>query len=581
MPKNSATHAERIAKVKLGFTAAQLTSAEVTQIMAVFDVISESDGREVAQRTEFSVSTSSKASESIFGKGRPEERRQMARALMFVDDLKNLYDDIPLPRKLTDSEFEAVWRGDFAGLSGMLKARAAALCKADFEVREILNTPVISSPMPAPRRIVIADETLSLLNKTVGNQGRRIGEIRRGVSSAHTQRSAWSDSKSGLVAIFATVVSSTMSNMMSVKVAATGAYTEFEALFEAVGKENEAKIAMAKSFFGALSSYAPFPLSVVGKIGSAACGVLHADTSIGQVRHLGPPKYFDSNIPTLVKFNAKLGAVRSWTADLTRLGVDGGAMPSGTSIQNAIDLASGRTVTLLNNVFLDALNETYGATPEDQANKGSDFYESVKAGLVGPVVRDASGRPKAPIEPHDALVAQMVLMKTTAVFNATKSAIESAGAITVVSATVIQPFIELQLMAEYLAAFMPGDDFTKTIPEALIRRLESAPIEIVLRKTGTSQTDAIYGLKKLPWVPSHPRHTGALVYFFRWYKRCVNPFDLVTGKVTATGIRDAMGIAIGEIGAAVQANKVKRRLRGADTADWTKVAAGVATIRGV
>jgi hypothetical protein len=556
-------------KVKAGFTAAKLTSGEVAQLMGVFDLISESKATDLAQRTEFSVSSSSKASESIFGSGRTEERRQMARAILFVEDLTLLYDDLPLPVKQSDGQFETLWRGTFATLETRLKTRAKALCDTDFKVREILSMPVVASSRPAPRRIVIPEETRALLNSTVTNQRLRTVET-KGSTALQIHKTAWSDAKAGLGIVFAAVVNSSMSNMIAVQNAASSAYTEFEGFFREVGKENEAKIAMAKSFFGALSSYAPFPLSIVGKIGSAACGQLHADTSITQERAIGPHKYFDSNIPTLEKFNLKLTAVKSWTADLTRLGVEGGAMPSGTSIRNAIDMARGRAVSLLNKIFLEAIADTYGADPSDQANKGTEFFLKVQAGLGGPTGGGS-----------EQLVAQMAINKTNTVFKATKAAIESAGTLIVVNAADIQPFIELQLMAEYLAAFMPGEDFTKAIPEALIKRLESPPFELIQRKTGSGQTDRIYALKKLPWVAGHPRHVGAVVYFFRWYKKSVNPFDLATGRTTTGAIRHAMEVAIGEIGAAVQAHQVSRRFRTADTSDWAAVARDVARIGGV
>ncbi len=603
MPSNSATHAARMLKVKQGFTAAKLTSGQVDQLMRVFDVLTEADATKVAQRTEFSVSTTSKMSASVFGSGRAEERRQMARAILFVDDLAKLYDDVTLPTKPTDGQFETLWRGDFAALATRLTANAKSLCDTDFKVREILAAPVVSSARPVPRRVVITDDMRTLFDKTLTNQALRSAEIGRGVVALQIHKTAWSDAKSGLVACFAATITSSMSNMMAVQTAASGAYVEFEGFFRDVGKENEAKIGMAKSLFGALASYAPFPLSVVGKIGGAACGLLHASTSITQERALGPHKYFDSNIPTLEKFNTKLGAVKNWTTELTRLGVDGGVMPSGTSIHNAIDMARGRTVTLLNKVFLESVSETYGLSPDDTANKGTEFYLKVEATLVpggsrptfahavrvpgpGPArfvlpTHDKQAELKAQSQARPEAVAQMAINKTTAIFNATKEAIQSSGTLTVVNSATIQPFIELQLMAEYLAVLIPNEDFTKAIPEALIKRLENAPFELVQRKTGDGQTDKIYELKKLPWVAGHPRHVGALVYFFRWYKRSVNPFDLATGRVTATGVREAMATAIGEIGTAVQAHKVTRRGRSADTADWTRVAGDVARIRGV
>jgi hypothetical protein len=310
--------------------------------MGVFDVITEPNARTVAERTEFSVSSASKASESIFGSSKGEERRQMARALLFVDDLSILYDDNALPRKLTDREFEGLWRGDFTVLASTLTSKVKSLCETDLHVREIMSIPA-SAPKPAPPRLVISEDMRTLLTKTVGNQQLRAVEISAHHSSLQTQKTAWSDAKSGLVGVFAAVVNSSTSNMIAVQNAGESAYTEFEGFFREVGKENEAKIAMAKSFFDALSSHAPFSLSIVGKIGSAAIGMAHADTAIRQERELGPPKYFDSNIPTLEKFNAKLGAVKNWTTDLTRLGVDGGTMPSGTSIRTAIDPKLGET----------------------------------------------------------------------------------------------------------------------------------------------------------------------------------------------------------------------------------------------
>ncbi|HEY4216795.1 MAG TPA: hypothetical protein VGM67_06630 [Gemmatimonadaceae bacterium] len=567
---NSATHADRMAKVKQGFTAAKISSADVDRVMGVFDSLVDTLATTVAQRTEFSVSTSSKASETVFGASRGEERRQMARAILFVDDVTRVYDEVPLPTKPTNGQFETLWRGDFTKLAASLTAKTKALCEIDFKFREILNAPVVTAPRPEPKRMVIPDDTRKLLTSTVRNQYLRGQEVLHRHSSLQTTKTAWSDSKTQLVAIFATVVNTSMSNMMAAQTAGTGAYTEFEAFFRAVGKENEAKIAMAKSFFGALSSYAPFPLSIVGKVGGAACGLLHTDVAIRQERVVGPHKYFDSNIPTLEKFNTKLGEVKNWTTDLTRLGVAGGSLPSGTTLAGAIDIAKGRAVTLLNAVFLQAIAETYGSTPGEQAAKGTEFYLKVQEGLGG-----VGGGAR------EELVAQMALNKANSIFNATKAAIGSVGALAVVNAEDIQPFIELQLMAEYLAALMPGEDFTKAIPDALITRLESAPFNLIARKTKTTKSTAVYAAKKLPWIAGHPRHVGAIVYFFRWYKKSVNPFDIATGRVTTTGIRDAMGTAIAEIGTSVQAHHVKRRLRTTDTADWTAVAREVALIRGV
>lgn len=572
MPKNSDAHATRLAKVTQGFKAAKLDTEQINRIIGVFDSLSETMAREVAQRTEFSVSSRSKAAESLWGSGRAEDRRQMARAFMFVDDLLYLYDEKPLPKKLTDQEFETVWRGDAAAIESSLKQRAKALCDVDIKYREILTKPVVAGPRPAPKKLNVPKELAALLEGNLKTQNLRALEVRRGQTSLLSLKTAWSDSKTGLVAAFAVQVNSSLSNMTSVQVAGTNAYKEFEAFFREAGKETEAKLGLAKSFFSALESFAPFPFSIVGKVGVAAVGALHVDTVVRQERVLGSPKYFDSNIPVLATFNSKLGEVKNWASDLTRLGVDGSSLPSGTSISDAIDAAKARTVKLLNARFLEAINETYGATPAEQADKGTVFYQKVLEGLGG-----------ASAKPREELVAQMAVNKATQLFNATKEAIQGGtGALRVVSSEVIQPFIELQLMAEYMASLIPEDttDYGKSVPDALIRRLESAPHEILVRKTSKGQAQQIFAAKKLPWTDGHPRHVAGVAFFFRWYKKNVNPFDIATGKVTPEGIRTAMEAAIVEIGTSLQTHRVNRTLR-VDIANWSEVAKDVARIRGV
>jgi hypothetical protein len=570
MPKNSVTHSARIAKVTEGLGLAKLTIGEINRVVGIFDLLGTEMAKTLADRTEFDVSSSSKLSEKVFGAANGRQRREMARAILFLADLQAWYDDKSLSIKKTSAEFETMWRATEESLRKKLSDDAKALCKRDLDLRAELNRvpperPEIVIPKTAvPAEIALLNQREALLTSMLKSHQVRITEAKDGITPLAVARTDWSNAKTRLLSAHTKHITHVLSNVDSMRTATAGAYEEYKAFFDAVGKETEAKLEIAKLLFNALSDYAPFPLSVVGKIGAAAVGQLRVDTIIPQTRELGPSQYYNSNVQVLAQASAKLAAVKNWKDDITTLGVRGHDLSSITSLGDALDKIKIVTINLMEKVFEDMVKDIYGDTPTQMNTKSADFYQAVMALYTDPV-RNLSVNDKA--KTH------IVSQKVTNLSDFTIREIEKIGKMNLVDSKTLQPFIELQLFAEYLAHKVPNtpeQDYAVDISDELISRLESKPFELILRKTNSNQTASIYQQNKLPWQGGHPRHVGALCIFFRWYRSHVNPFDIATGKTTAAGVRATMEKIIEDIGKAIQAQKISRTLR-AGQADWGNV----------
>jgi hypothetical protein len=549
--KNSEVHAARIKKVRDGFEAGRVPTLQRTRLIEMFDALDPNLARTVAERTEFSVSTASK----LFASN-GEARRQMARAALFVQDLQALFSSDVLPTRASDATFASMWQGAEDKLRTQLQGLAKALTDFDTNFRAVLDAKIPERPKPVVGKLRISNELSQLLSNT--SRVNRMEEVRGGLTPIAAAKTAWSDAKTRLVSDFSLQLGKSLSNIESIQIAATGAYNEFEEFFKASGKETEAKLSLAKSFFKAVADYAPFPISVVGKIGGAAVGLLHVDTQIRQTRSIGQSEYFNSDIPTLVAATAKLDAVKNWGTDLTRLGVNGSAISSSTTIKDTIDSAKVATLTALIGVFTEAINETYGDNPSQMADKSTQFFSAVNTS-------NPNARPE--------LLSQLTVHKITLLSDATRQAIVGMQSLPLIESKALQRYIELQLFAEYMAQLAPGSDFDVTIPDALINRLATSPFNLVTKKSGSGQSAQIYQSGKIPWQ-GHIRHKGAIILFFRWYAKNVNAFDIAVGRISIADVDAAITTTVKQIGTAIAAHTITRTLR-SDDADWAKVTQAV------
>lgn len=581
MTKNVALHAERVQKVRTGLAAATISMADIEKVLTVFDALVAEQAREVAARTNFKLGMfASKGGES------GEKKRQMTRALLFVQDLLALYHGDPLAPATSVDAFNSMWRGDEAGLQAQVRSAVAELVEYDNTVREIAGAEVKKSYVPPAVRTQINLDSVSrqLFHTHLqirGNAQYRVGLQEQAITSA---TGAWNDAKIQLVAEFTTEATAALNNFLSIQTAADNAYKNFEAFFRAVGEEYEGKLSLVDKFFGAVADYAPWPASLVGTIGQKAVGLLHADTTIPQARDLGPRNYFNSDVPVLVKASEGFSRLQDRATDLTRLGVNGAAIAKAADFKSSFSEAQKAALKVMHDTFHAAIRDTFGGpsivdSDSQLINLFSLVQEQMLGPGAGPSVRDLIKRGIRPPmrsmeEAESARVSAVTVsriedMRRTAT-QAIRGMRRDCERLSIVDASTLQPFIELQLYADYMAQVAPGDDFSVSISEELIRRLESDPHNLIIRKSGKAQTDAIFAQGKLPWASGHSNHVGAIILFFRWYSLKVNPFHIAVGATSPADVRLAMEQTIQEIGVAIARHKVRRRI-GHNTADWAGV----------
>lgn len=515
--------------------------------------------------------------------------------------LENLQKAITMLNSLRLAAKQALIQQELAEKAA-LKSLLAARAEADRE--EAANQKWLDAhryvPPPRVRRIVSKefDELIGAMNKSKSNRftevavsitevasfsrdpwkydkdGNRTARTLRpqktvdvlvpgGSNVIHLIKSNWSNAKTDLVTEFIKSVNARLSNMHSIQLAATEAYGDYTRLFKVQAEATKDKISLVTKFFDAMKDYAPWPVSVIGKVGETICGQLHVDEEIQQGRRAGDKQYFDRNLPLLDSASKKFSEISNWKQELTRVGVSAAQLSSSQSISDQIEAAKARAVEALVKVFQEAANQTYGGSVEQMADKSTEFYKRV-----------VESNPKA--TPNE--LNHFALRKISRLSQETIEAFNNMGELTVVvEAADIKPFIELNLYAELMAVAAPPncdlDDVS--LPEGLVEILEHKDFQLLTRKTDSGQSAAIYASGKLPWAGDR-RHKAAIVLFFRWYALQINPFDIAVGRKKPGELREEMTARIRKIGVAVQARKIENTFS-KDATDWTNVNRDLAT----
>jgi hypothetical protein len=582
MPSNQQTHSVRIQKIKVGFVAGKLDHDQINHLLAMFDLLSDTVAREIAERTRFSVSTFSK-----IGQSNDENRREMARALLFVADLRALWvgarGEKRLAIKKTDEEFKTLWQGDEQQLGRNLQAAAKALVDDDVAYRKkledekleiarrkaeelenerrrleqleiarrtaeqleqaqrraeqleiekeskILEWLKAKNPVKEPGKLELAGrfESIEFIQK------RKYVNVKypNAVTQVHT---LWVSAKVMHLEKYTVSLGNKLSNMLSIQTAATAAYREFEELFSAQAKDTSFKVSLAKKLFNAIKEYAPWPLSLVGKAGEAICGVLHVDEDIRQIDVLGPPIYFGNKVPVLAKASEKIATIKNFAEDLTRVGVSNAKLDSAASIHDQIDTAKTKALEVLTAVFKQGVKDVFGDTVKEVEDKSLRYLLDVI--YANPDVSDQG-------------IVALATTKISILAEKTVQSLDDLGAVTFLDAHTLQPFIELQLFAQLMASIAPPstDIGAVAVPANLIARLNDKKHNLIRLKSEKGTSLLIYAQGYIPWA-DHPRHRAAVVLFFRWYAAKVNPFQIAFNKKTPRQALDAMRSVIGRIG---------------------------------
>ena len=562
MPENSTVHGSRWGKVEVGLDAASVRPDDVLRVKDAYNRLSSDDAQALADRTEYSVSTWSK----IRSSGNSRTRRELVRASLFMNDLTELALGGPLSPKLSDSVFEGMWlRQDETVLRATVQAAVQtfqSISNRALPTQEIGPAVVLTPPRILPRVTVSAEARIALEDLSSRHRQHvrhRIGGRPEGnLGPAVT---AWTRSMVSIESRFTRACETSIRKMVSMKIACDGAYTEYEQFVGDAAAEVQSRINLASSMFGALES-GPFPISLIGNIGSAVCSRLHVDTSIPQTREVGPRQYFNAEIPFVEKVNRKLQSASESVDELTRLGVNAHELSSAASLGNQLDQTMTLSAQVMERVIREAIDEAYGHDLVDQEAKCLAFVQAYRTRIYGP---DANV-PLGTIEGKITAAIQQLEEGVSRVITGFQSNLDS------VNSEGLQPLVELWLYAQYMAILAPDDEIDSvTIPDSLIGRLENSPHELILRKSRKhNQSARIYSeQKKIPWS-AHPNHKGALVLFFRWFRREVNPFHVASGRLTVAMVQSEMRTTIARIGRAIGDHRITRRMRH-DRANWSAV----------
>lgn len=318
-------------------------------------------------------------------------------------------------------------------------------------------------------------------------------------------------------------------------------FTKFKELFTANAEATAFKLSLVKSAFEALEA-APFPLSVVGKIGKTVVGLAQVDTKFTEMRN---------TLPTPAGIVGKMEAAGAAFNKFRTVGVSPSDLPSHGQVKGAFR----EHVTTFQRSLSTAFKAEVDAIEDRHKRKA----------LAGRLAADTPGNPAAARQEITRLLDQ-INANVKAMF---KPFLDRRGP----SGQVVADWIALQMIADYAVTGLCGfDDEDKDEASRRLKRMTvkdlggkkfgdefarfmACPeLGIVQLKNESGESSEIYGAGKIPWDGS-ANHVVAVILFLDWYRRSLNPFDLLTGVRDLGHFRYWSKQYIGSLGYAMAAHK--------------------------
>ena len=354
------------------------------------------------------------------------------------------------------------------------------------------------------------------------------------------------------------------------------AYKSFDKDVKKGQEETASKLALAKTFFNALSK-APPPLSFVGSIGGAVVGALHVDAEIDQrAQHV--VLQGDEN-PITDKLKGKFAALAKTFEDKTRVGNALKGIDRAADLQKALHVVSARHFNLIRDTVAEVCTDQFGGTSQERETKFAVFMENVRVKKLGTL----TGKLDA-----DRLKL-LAMSEADNLYKQTIAAIDStlqAAKMPLPEQDDLVGALELMLYGSYvLNAFRQEDstssngytyNFKASLPDTIVNRLASGSTEWAVLQTSTTKQKAD-GKTRLKWE-DRENHKRALCYFFEWFRSTMNPFLMVAGvslngkPVTAEYIKTQMMEYITLLNRAIIANAKKESMFSIRTTwNWNEI----------
>lgn len=367
-------------------------------------------------------------------------------------------------------------------------------------------------------------------------------------------------------------------NFASMLSAVDEAYKRFDATVTRGNEATAAKVALAKSFFEALKK-APPPLSLVGSVGGAIVGVLHVDTRIDPT-----VKYEALKGDKADDFKNRvvdgLSGIAKWGEEKTRVGISLNDMKTTGSLKEELHKVVATQFEEIGRVVRLVCEEEFGKAGQ-RTVKARAFLDEVARNKV-----TASGwYGKASVEQVQLHAEREVEARRKHVCMMIEDLLTTTSP-EIVDFNDMVGALEMLLYGSYVEAALKGEggsyNLKPDIPDKVLERLEAGQRKdgkteewsVIVRKATKEGASQRSRLK----YDGDANHKRALLYFFEFYRKNLNPFYMVAGTlmdgevVTPALMKKKKKKYIDDLNKAILANAAKAHFYSTSTTwHWDRI----------
>jgi hypothetical protein len=314
-------------------------------------------------------------------------------------------------------------------------------------------------------------------------------------------------------------------------------FKDFRELHRLAADDTAFTVSLIGHAFGALSKM-PFPFSVVGAIGKAAVGLAKVDTHWSSLTvEMPSPGGFTGKIQKQV---AAFNEFRTVNVSPTKL----------EGQEQLVFRFFGFFSTLKDTV--DATFESETAGISDEAKRLALFNKRISAIGQNPST--------AEVQRH----LQLATNEITDLGQGIKTQFAPLAKLAQMKYEQTAIWVTVQLIADYaVTGLCAGKDVTTmTVAELgkvnfgapFAKFLASDDVGLLKLKESSGDSRGIYSVGRIPWNGSS-NHVIAVMLYLDWFRRTLNPFDLLRQEVTPTHFRHWSAAYIQNLGSAMAAHK--------------------------
>lgn len=475
------------------------------------------------------------------------------------------------------SDYKSRKMKEATGAGGGIRDRRGAITSLLKALTPVVLPPAIDQPIPPPRpipspppppatgRVKISDDFRRRLEANLGKHQRFVSDadVRTDRRNASLDRVsiAVTHGYASLVEVKGGVQSNLGHTFSRYNQALDKGMALFEAAYNKNSKAIDFKVSLMKGAFEALT-YAPFPLSIIGKAGVGVMGQLKTEKM--DIQKVEAPKLTGGD----GLFDQAVGTITS-------------------AVANSKEKIRNLSVSPKNWKSRGEAQTNFEEFHRNLMVKFDEDWEKVKgrfeAGeteaqrLIDEQVRITASSTLNEFQ------ARSVIRKIESETEAVKTQFRALASVGTATWSIdgVSKWIALLFVADYaLNGLLKEKDPTtldadtlggESLSDHFAGVVEAAGfLEIKSSQDGRDTAGEIYAKGKIPWVPGgHITHLVAIYFFLHWARNNVNPFLCITRPEHLEEVNTQAKAFIRKLGTAIEAKKTSRMLRHATTdAAW-------------